>query len=42
VPSKDPVQRFEEILVNIERIEAYTQDLDCGSFLADHKTYDAV
>ena len=42
MPSKDPVQRFEDILVNIERIEAYTQDLDCASFLADHKTYDAV
>jgi uncharacterized protein with HEPN domain len=42
VPSSDPVQRLEDILENIIRIEKYTADMDCTSFLEDHKTYDAV
>jgi uncharacterized protein with HEPN domain len=42
VPSKDPLQRFEDILDNIGRIRNYTEGLNSQSFLADHKTYDAV
>jgi uncharacterized protein with HEPN domain len=42
VPSSDPVQRFEDILENIIRIEKHTSGMDCTSFLEDHKTYDAV
>jgi len=42
VPSSDPVQRFRDILQNVDRIENHTAGLDCTSFLEDHKTYDAV
>ncbi len=42
MPSKDPLQRFEDILDNIGRIEGYAEGLDSASFLADHKSYDAV
>lgn len=28
MPSSDPVQRFEDILVNIVRIEEHTADID--------------
>ena len=42
MPSSDPVQRFEDILENIVRIEKHTAGMDCTSILEDHKTYDAV
>jgi uncharacterized protein with HEPN domain len=42
VPSSDPAQRFHDILDNISRIEQYTEGMDLVSFLADHKTRDAV
>ncbi len=42
MPSKDPLQRFRDILENIDRIEGYTGGMDAGSFLADTRTYDAV
>jgi len=42
VPSSDPVQRFEDILENISRIEGYTAGMDADSFVNDARTYDAV
>jgi uncharacterized protein with HEPN domain len=42
VPSSDPVQRFEDILNNIGRIEDYTAGMSGAAFLEDNKTYDAV
>jgi uncharacterized protein with HEPN domain len=42
VPSKDPVQRFNDILDNIIRIEEFTAGMDVSAFVADPKTYDAV
>jgi len=42
VPSKDPIQRFEDIRENITRIEAFTAGMDANAFMADAKTYDAV
>ncbi len=40
--SKDPASRFEEILENIARIEAYTAGMDVDAFAADTRTADAV
>jgi uncharacterized protein with HEPN domain len=43
VPSSDPVQRFQDILENIGRIEKHTAGMDSSTaFMEDHKTYDAV
>jgi hypothetical protein len=42
VPSKDPIQRFTDILENIIRIEKFTAGMDVSAFVGDPKTYDAV
>jgi uncharacterized protein with HEPN domain len=42
VPSKDPIQRFNDILENIIRIEEFTAGMDVSAFVGDPKTYDAV
>jgi hypothetical protein len=42
VPSKDPIQRFTDILENIVRIEEFTAGMDVNAFVGDAKTYDAV
>ena len=41
MPSKDPVQRFQDILENVSRIEVYTAGMNTEQFLED-LTYDAV
>jgi uncharacterized protein with HEPN domain len=41
VPSKDPIQRFEDILENI-LIEEFTRGVDLKSFLEDLKTRNAT
>jgi uncharacterized protein with HEPN domain len=42
VPSKDPIQRFEDILENIVRIEEFTAGMDAVAFANDLKTSNAV
>ena len=42
MPSSDPVQRFQDILTNIARIERHTAGMDSKAFTEDIKTYDAV
>ena len=42
MPSKDPIQRFNDILENIIRIEEFTAGMDVSAFVGDPKTYDAV
>lgn len=42
MPSKDPVQRFQDILENVSRIEVYTARMNAERFLEDLRTYDAV
>jgi uncharacterized protein with HEPN domain len=42
VPSKDPIQRFEEILENIGLIEEFTRGMDSKAFLEDLKTRNAT
>ena len=42
MPSRDPAQRFLDIIENIRRIEAYTANLNAATFLQDGRTYDAV
>ena len=42
MPSRDPIQRFEDILENIIRIEAFTAGMDLKAFVLDQKTSDAV
>jgi uncharacterized protein with HEPN domain len=42
VPSSDPVQRFQDILENIRRIEGRTAGMNAAAFLEDHKSYDPV
>lgn len=42
MPSSDPVQRFLDILENIDRIEHFTQGLDRESFVADETVVFAV
>jgi uncharacterized protein with HEPN domain len=42
VPSKDPLQRLEDILENIARIDQYTKGLDAAAFVEDRMVYDAV
>ena len=42
MPSKDPVQRFEDILENIILIEQFTSEMDLNAFLEDLKTRNAT
>lgn len=42
MPSKDPVQRFEDILENIVLIEEFTKGMNANSFLEDLKTRNAT
>jgi uncharacterized protein with HEPN domain len=42
LPSKNPVQRFEDILRNIDLVKKYTRGISYGSYIADQKTRDAV
>ena len=42
VPSKDPIQRFEDILENIVLIEEFTKGMDLDAFLEDLKTRNAT
>jgi uncharacterized protein with HEPN domain len=42
VPSKDPVQRFADILENIEMIESFTEGMSLASFRSDPRTTNAV
>ena len=42
MPSKDPIQRFEDILENAILIEEFTKGMDLNSFLDDFKTRNAT
>ena len=42
MPSKDPIQRFEDILENISRIEEFTAGLDLEAFGHNAQTFYAV
>jgi uncharacterized protein with HEPN domain len=42
LPSKDPIQRFEDILENIILIEKFTAGMDLATFAQDAKTSNAV
>ena len=42
MPSKDPVQRFEDILENITLIEEFTTGMNQADFTQDLKTHNAV
>ena len=42
MPSKDPIQRFEDILENIVLIEQFTAGMDLTAFREDLKTTNAV
>ncbi len=42
MPSKDPIQRFEDILENIILIEEFTKGMDLNAFLEDLKTRNAT
>jgi uncharacterized protein with HEPN domain len=42
VPSKDPIQRFEDILENINLIEEFTKGMDLKAFLEDLRTRNAA
>jgi uncharacterized protein with HEPN domain len=42
VPSKNPIQRLEDILENIALIEEFTAGMDLRSFTQDRKTSNAV
>jgi uncharacterized protein with HEPN domain len=42
VPSEDSIQRFEDILENIIRIEEFTKGMDSTTFARDPKTSDAT
>ena len=42
MPSRDPVQRFEDILENIVRIEEFTAGMDLTAFTEDLKTSNAA
>jgi len=42
VPSKNPIQRFEDILENIILIEEFTKGMDLDAFLEDLKTRNAA
>mgnify|MGYP000926058008 CR=1 FL=1 len=42
MPSKDPIQRFIDILENVALIEEFTKGMDLASFLDDVKTRNAT
>jgi uncharacterized protein with HEPN domain len=42
VPSKDPVQRFADIVENIDHIERFTRDLNAETFIANEQAIFAV
>ncbi len=42
MPSKDPIQRFEDILENVILIEEFTAGMDLAAFMEDLKTRNAV
>jgi len=42
VPSKDPIQRFADILENIVLIEEFTRGMDLNSYREDLKTRNAT
>lgn len=42
MPSKDPIQRFQDILENISLIEEFTEGLDRDGFLEDLKARNAA
>lgn len=42
MPSRDPTQRFEDILDNIAQIQEFTVGMDLSGFVADAKTSNAV
>lgn len=42
MPSSDPVQRFEDILENIDRIEQFTKSLDAKAFAGNDQVVFAV
>lgn len=42
VPSSDPIQRFTDIVDNIDRIEQFTQGLNAKSFAANDQVIFAV
>ncbi len=42
MPSKDPIQRFIDILENIALIEEFTKGMDLAAFLDDIKTRNAT
>jgi uncharacterized protein with HEPN domain len=42
VPSSDPVQRFTDIIENIDRIEQFTKGLDAATFAANDQVTFAV
>ncbi len=42
MPSKDPVQRFEDILENVILIEEFTRGMDLKAFVEDLKTRNAT
>ena len=42
MPSRDPIQRFEDILENVTLIEEFTKGMDLTTFLDDLKTRNAT
>lgn len=42
MPSRDPVQRFEDIVANIDRIEVHIARIDGAGLGDDPTVYDAV
>lgn len=42
MPSRDPVQRFEDILQNINRIERFTEGMDLAAFSRNEQALFAV
>ena len=42
MPSKDPIQRFEDILENIVLVEEFTRGMDRSAFVEDLKTRNAT
>ena len=42
MPSKDPGQRLQDILDNIEAVRAFTAGMDFAAYTADRKTTYAV
>lgn len=42
MPSKDPIQRFEDILENVALIEEFTAGMDLAAFTEDLKTSNAA